>query len=250
MPSPDVISVIAEAKRQGAFTLTITNDNASPLANQSRHVIDISAGKEIAVAATKSYTNTLMTLALLSGLLNETPGFMDNLHQIPKTVEKIIDQASIIKNSVQRYAYINHCVVLGRGFNYATAFEWALKLKELCYIVAEPYSSADFRHGPIAMLEPRFPMFAIAAKGNTFQDTFNLLKEARLQHGAEIVCISDDDEALKLSNIGLRMPSGKQEWATPMISIILGQLFTYYLTEAKRYDPDKPRMISKVTKTL
>lgn len=140
-------------------------------------------------------------------------------------------------------------VVLGRGYNYATAFEWALKLKELTYVAAEPYSSADFKHGPVAMVESGFPVFAISPKGKVFDSMQNMLKHLKNDLRAELVVVSNSLAALELAEIAIPIPENTPEWLTPLISIIPAQLFAYHLTLAKGYDPEQPRTITKVTET-
>ena len=138
--------------------------------------------------------------------------------------------------------------MLGRGYNYATAFEWALKLKELTYVAAEPYSSADFLHGPIAMVQEGFPVLIAAPQGKIFPSvwqTFQQLQQLR----AETVLISNDRQALRQATTALPIPEGVPEWLSPLVSIIPAQLFTFYLTLAKGYNPDRPRTIFKVTRT-
>jgi glutamine---fructose-6-phosphate transaminase (isomerizing) len=149
----------------------------------------------------------------------------------------------------QRYRYMSQCVVLGRGFNYATAFEWALKLKELTYLIAEPYSSADFQHGPIAMVEGGFPVLAVAPRGKVYDSMREMLTRLRKEKDAELVLISDDAEALALAQSTIQLPPQIPEWLTPLVSIIPAQLFACHLTEAKGYDTEKPRNITKVTET-
>jgi glucosamine--fructose-6-phosphate aminotransferase (isomerizing) len=149
----------------------------------------------------------------------------------------------------QRYRYMEQCVVLGRGYNYATAFEWALKIKELSYVAAEPYSPADFLHGPIAIVDRGFPVLAVAPEGKVFSSLMRLLKALRDDQLAELVVISDSPSALELGQSPIRLPAGIPEWLTPIISIVPAQLFAYHLTRAKGYDTEKPRGIRKVTET-
>jgi glucosamine--fructose-6-phosphate aminotransferase (isomerizing) len=160
-----------------------------------------------------------------------------------------LKQNDFIEQAAQRYRYIDQTVVLGRGFNYATAFEWALKLKELTYIIAEPYSSADFAHGPIAMVESGYPVFAVAAKGQVFDSILEMLKRLRSDIVAELVAISNDRKALSLAQVPLKIPMDTPEWLSPLVSILPAQLFTYHLTRAKGYDTEQPRSIRKVTET-
>ena len=163
--SPDIVSVLAEGKKQGNLTLAITNEPNSPLAKNADFVLDIQAGEEKAVAATKTYTSQLMTIAMLSAALAGDDARWDDLAQVGNWANHALKMDAKIAQAVQRYRYMEQSVVLGRGYNYASAFEWALKLKELTYISAEPYSSADFKHGPVATVESGFPVLAIAPKG-------------------------------------------------------------------------------------
>jgi glucosamine--fructose-6-phosphate aminotransferase (isomerizing) len=144
---------------------------------------------------------------------------------------------------------MSQCVALGRGFNYATAFEWALKLKELTYLIAEPYSSADFQHGPIAMVEGGFPVLAVAPNGKVQETMRDMLTRLRKEKDAELIVISDDKDILALAQSPIQLPPQIPEWLTPLVSIIPAQLFACHLTGVKGYDPEKPRSITKVTET-
>jgi glucosamine--fructose-6-phosphate aminotransferase (isomerizing) len=247
--SPDIVSVLSEAHHQGCLTLALTNDMKSPLAGSADLVLDIQAGPEKAVAATKTYTTELMAVAMLSVALSENTSRWKQLEKVPGWVEKVLKQDEAISHIAERYRYMNHCVVLGRGFNYCTAFEWALKLKELTYVVAEPYSSADFRHGPIAMVEGGFPVMAVAPNGMVFDNMLEMLGNLRHEQSAELVVISDEKRALSLAQAAISLPLSIPEWLSPIVSIIPAQLFAGHLTRAKGYDPEKPRTIGKVTET-
>jgi len=155
----------------------------------------------------------------------------------------------LMHSAAVRYRYMEQCVVLGRGYNYATAFEWSLKLKEMTYIMAEPYSSADFLHGPIAVIERGFPAMAVAPQGAVFPDMLNLLHLLADQHQAELMVISDQAEALRTARTPVELPAGMPEWLTPLISIIPAQLFAYHLTCEKGFDANAPRGLKKVTET-
>jgi glucosamine--fructose-6-phosphate aminotransferase (isomerizing) len=144
---------------------------------------------------------------------------------------------------------MNRTVVLGRGFNYATAFEWALKLKELCYIIAEPYSPADFQHGPIAMVEQGFPVMAVAARGRVLESFLDLLTQLNKDLMAELVVISNDKKALDLARLPIAIAGDIPEWLSPLVAILPAQLFAYHLTKAKNLDAENPRGLSKVTET-
>lgn len=246
--SPDIVGVLAEAAKQGCLTLAITNSPHSPLAQVADFVLDIEAGVETAVAATKTYTTQLMSIAMLSCALADEG--WETLAQVGDWVQSVLQRDDAIRQIAERYRFMQQCVVLGRGFNYATAFEWSLKLKELTYTIAEPYSSADFRHGPIAMVGQGFPVLAVAPTGAVFADMLDLLERLRQQERAEILVISDHDDALSLADAAIPLPFGMPEWVTPLVSIVPAQLFSYHLTRIKKLNTEAPRGLNKVTETL
>lgn len=247
--SPDIISVLEKGRQQGCPTLVITNAPSSPLANAADWVIDIQAGEEKAVAATKTYTGELMAIAMLAVAMQSNQNLRQYLEKVPTWVEQVLGEDYGIGRIAERYRYMEHCVVLGRGYNYATAFEWSLKMKELCYVVAEPYSSADFQHGPVAMVESGFPIMGILHKGLVFQDMIHMIRRLKEIHQAEVLIISDQEEALGLAQSPIPIPAGIPEWISPLVDIIPGQLFAYHLTQIKGFDPENPRHIHKVTET-
>lgn len=247
--SPDLISVIQEANQQGCQTLVITNHADSPLASMSDYIIDIQAGPELAVAATKTYTAQLTVIAMLSAAWNKKANLWDEIRVIPEQMLEALNLESQLQIFSSRYRYMDQCVVLGRGFNYATAFEWSLKMKELSYVVAQPYSSADFQHGPIALVSHGFPVFAIAPKGAVYQDMESLLKKVKGEHSADLLLISDSKDLLSLADCPVPLVENIPEWISPIIGIIPAQLFTYHLTIVKGMDPNAPRGLSKVTLT-
>jgi glucosamine--fructose-6-phosphate aminotransferase (isomerizing) len=247
--SPDIVSVLTEGRRQGCLTLAITNVPESPLAEAAELMLDIQAGAEKAVAATKTYTSQLMGLAMISAALRGEEQAWRDLEKVPAWIDEVLKQDAAIACMAERFRYMHQCVVLGRGFNYATAFEWALKLKELTYVVAEPYSSADFQHGPIAMVEGGFPVLAVAPQGKVFDSMLEMLTRLRQKHEAELVVISNDERALALAQSPIHLPTGIPEWLTPLVAIVAAQLFACHLTVVKGYDTEKPRSITKVTET-
>jgi glucosamine--fructose-6-phosphate aminotransferase (isomerizing) len=247
--SPDIVSVLEEGRRQGCGTLAITNEPGSPLAQAADFVIDIQAGEEKAVAATKTYTAELMAVAMLSVALSHDEDQRRSLGRVSGWVRQALELDEQIQRLAERYRYMEQCVVIGRGYNYATAYEWSLKLKELTYVVSEPYSSADFQHGPIAMVEAGFPVMAVTPGGKVFDDVLALLRRLRTGLRAELLVISDQAEALALAQSPLAIPSGMPEWVTPLVTIVPAQLFAYHLTRAKGYDTESPRIIHKVTET-
>ena len=248
--SPDVVSVIAEGRKQGAATLAITNAIDSPLAQTAEFVLDVHAGTERAVAATKSYTAELLAIAALSAAMSGDAAQLNALALVPEAVAQALQLDAAAKAIAREHlTHIKQCVVLGRGFNYATAMEWALKLKELSYVFAYPYSSADFQHGPIAIIEPGAPVLALAPSGAVLKDMLAMLRVLREEKQAQLLVLSDSDEALALGHTSLRLPIGLPERLTPLLSIVPAQLFTYHLTQAKGFDTEAPRGLRKVTKT-
>ena len=247
--SPDILAVVDEARRQGAPTVAITNDPASPLAGTAEHTIDLRAGPERATAATKTYTTQLLAAALISFALDEpSEEERAEIASVPDLVAAALSvepQASDIAAALPTLA---RAVVLGRGYDYATAREWALKLQELAQVLAIPFSTADFEHGPIALADPGLAVLAVAPAGPELDAQREVLDRLRDRHGSDIVIISDSDAARSLGR-GLAMPTGVPRWLTPVVAIIPGQFFAYYLAVARGLDPDNPRTIRKVTET-
>lgn len=252
--SPDIVAVLAEGRRQGQPTLAITNAPDSPLAQAADYVLPIEAGRETAVAATKTYTAQLLAVAMLSAAWAEDEARMAQLARLPGWVAQTLTLDEPIATLAARYRYMQQCVVLGRGFNYATAFEWSLKVKELAYVVAEPYSSADFRHGPIAVVSAAaagqgFPVLAVAPEGVVADDMGALLRRLLEEHRADLVVISNRPDLLALAVSPIPIPADVPEWLTPLVCIVPAQLFCYHLTRLKGYDTELPRGLQKVTKT-
>jgi glutamine---fructose-6-phosphate transaminase (isomerizing) len=247
--SPDIIAILEEGKRQGRPTLAITNDSASPLALMADHVVELHAGREQSIAATKTYTAQLAIIAMFAATLSGDPQHTAAFQQLPTAMESTLHLDSKLAQKVERYRYMDRCIVIGRGYNYATCFELALKLKELTYIMVSAYSSADFRHGPIATIESGLPVFLCMTAGATYDDMLELAHELRTRE-AELLIISDSEQALSLASTALPINSGIPEWLTPLITIIPGQLFALHLALTKGLNPDLPRGLQKVTRTL
>ncbi|MEI7772834.1 MAG: SIS domain-containing protein [Chloroflexales bacterium] len=247
--SPDIVGVLDEANRQGALTLSITNDPGSPLAQAAAISLDIRAGAERAVAATKTYSAQLLTLAMLSVALSGDSSRRADLDRVPDAVGAALQIEDAIASAAAGFSQMSRCVVLGRGYHFATALEWSLKLKELTYVVAERYSTAEFQHGPIALIEPGFPVLVVAPRDAGGDDTRALLSRLASERGAQVLAISDDEETLAAAGVGLRLPGGLPSWLAPIISIAPAQLFCYHLALSRGFDPDAPRGLSKVTRT-
>jgi glutamine---fructose-6-phosphate transaminase (isomerizing) len=247
--SPDIVSVVAEARRQGALTAALTNRPDSPLAAEGDVVINLQAGEERAVAATKTYTAELAAVALISAALSQSSEQQHALRTIPDAVATTLTMNEPIAEMAPRYRYMQRCVVIGRGFNYATAFEMALKLKELTYSIVEPYSSADFLHGPLAMIEPGFPVVVIAPQGMMAGEAADFIRTLR-ERQAEVIAISDVPELLALARVPLHLPVTVPEWLSPITAIVPGQLLAMHLAHTRDFNIDAPRAIRKVTETV
>lgn len=248
--SPDIVAVLEEARRQGRPTLAITNDSSSPLAAVADAVVELGAGAERSVAATKTYTAELAIIAAFAAALSGDQSRMEELRRLPEALEATLAGAGVAAaQRAERYRYLDRCVVIGRGYNYATAFELALKLKELTYVLANPYSSADFRHGPIATIDEGAAALLVAPTGSAFDDMRALACDLQ-RRGAELLVISDAAQALDVATTPLPLAATTPEWLSPISAVLPGQLFALHLALAKGLDPDTPRGIQKVTRTL
>ena len=250
--SPDVIGIVAAGRRQGVPTLAITNDPSSPLAEAAEHVVDLAAGPERAVAATKTYTTSLLALARLSIALaepsDETAATAE-LAAVPDAIEAALAVEPEVAAIARELAGADRCVVLGRGYEYATAREWALKLKELAQVFADPYSAADFMHGPIALIQAGVPVLAIVPDGPTAAGLTDVL--GRLgELDADSIVLSDAAPLRALGRRSIALPRGIPEWLRPIVSIVPAQLYAYHLTVARGLDPEAPRHLRKVTRTV
>jgi glucosamine--fructose-6-phosphate aminotransferase (isomerizing) len=244
--SPDVVAVLEEAKRQGGATLAITNDAGSPLALIADDCLVLSTGAEKSIAATKTYTNELLLIAMLSAALAGDDGA--GLAVVPEAVERVLAGSRDLEEIALSFAGQTRFVVLGRGFNYCTAHEIALKMKETSYVLAEPYSVADLLHGPVAMIEYGFPVVLVAPTGAGNEDLGSLLELLKWRR-ARTLAITDRDDVINRTSVAIRMPAGVPEYLSPIVAVVPGQLFARALAMAKELDPDQPRGLSKVTKT-
>jgi glucosamine--fructose-6-phosphate aminotransferase (isomerizing) len=247
--SPDIVAVVEEARRQGALTIALTNDADSPLAETADHVIDVLAGPELATAATKTYTTELLAAALLSTALDPpTSTEANDLAGLPALISAALAAEPHARDLAAAHADRQRAVVLGRGYSYSSAREWALKLQELALIAAMPYSAADFEHGPLALAEPGLPVLAVAPSGPELEAQVALLTRLKEDHGARLLVISNAPAAREIDE-GLAVPDDVPPWLAPIVEIVPAQLYAYHLTVARGLDPEQPRTISKVTET-
>lgn len=246
--SPDIVAVLEDGRRQGRPTLAITNDGTSPLAGAADFVVELHAGEERSVAATKTYTAQLAVVALLAASLSGNAARLDEVRQLPEALAATLQLASGVSARAERYRFMERCVVIGRGFNYATALELALKLKELTYVMAQAYSSADFRHGPIASVSAGLPAVLIMPAGAAYADMIALAQDLR-SAGVELLIASDQPAALQLATTALPIAPAGPEWLSPLYAILPGQLLALHLALARGLAPDQPRGLQKITLT-
>jgi len=248
--STDTNLVLERAREQGALTVGITNEPRSSLAALAEHVFHVRAGRERSVAATKTYTGQLLLCYLLAHALGARMR-LDHLKRIPELAESALKLEGEMSGRAERYRFMERAVVVGRGLNYANAFEFSLKLMETCYILADRFSAADFMHGPIAMVERSFPMFLFAPPGPTWPGMRDMLATLKgLKADTLVFTDAGHREAIALNPGAVVVPSKMAELYTPIPYIIPAQLFAAFLAERKGLNPDRPRTLSKVTKTM
>jgi glucosamine--fructose-6-phosphate aminotransferase (isomerizing) len=244
----DINRVLEASRASGAFTLGITNEPASSIVDFADEVLLMHGGPEQSVAATKTFTGQMLLFYMLAAEL-AMPGRRVEYESLPEHAGRALEHKPAIEELVERYVFMENCVVIGRGLSYAIAYELALKLMETCYVVAERFSSADFQHGPVAMVERHFPILLFAPPGPALSGIKELM--ARLAGlRADSLVVTSDEEVAGFATRSIRMPAEIDETLAPIPYIIPGQLFAALLAEAKGLDPDKPRSLSKVTRTL
>lgn len=248
--SPDIVAVLTEARRQGCPTLAITNDKGSPLGSVADEVVELGVGVEQSIAATKTYTTQLAAIAAFAAIWSGSSERLAELGALPAALATTLEGTRNLGDEhIENYRAVEGFTVIGRGFNYATAFELALKLKELTSLMAIAYSSADFRHGPIATISEGSPVVLIMPAGAPYPDLYDLALDLR-QRQANLLIISDTPESLALATAPLPLAAPVPEWLSPLTAILPGQMFALRLTLARGLDPDMPRGLHKVTRTL
>jgi glutamine---fructose-6-phosphate transaminase (isomerizing) len=246
--TPDVVDYVERARGRGAYTVAVTNDPASVLAEAADAVLPLAAGNEEAVAATKTYTNQVAALAFLAA---HTVGLGTRIEEevravaeamgglIPALRERITDVAV-------SFSFAGRMFVVGRGAEFATAREIALKLLETCRVAAEPLTATDLAHGPVAALDALFPVWVTATDDEALPAVLEAAARAR-QAGATVIASGSAADAVVGASYSLPVPDPPSSVLSPLLSTIPGQLFAWALARAKGLDPDEPRGLSKVT---
>jgi glutamine---fructose-6-phosphate transaminase (isomerizing) len=245
--SPDVIAVIEEGTRQGTLTVAITNDADSPLGKAATHVLPLLAGPELSVPASKTYMASLLALAMVSAAITPDPDFEHALQQVPEQLRAALERDASLAHIAQALTG-PRAIVLGRGFNLCTAEEVALKLTETSYVLARAWSTADFVHGPIAVVEPGFPVLLVGAGGSVAGEIEAI---ARLlgELSCRVIGLFDGATSPLPADAAVRIDSGLPEELTPMTLAVLGQLLAHQVALARGVDPDVPRALRKITRT-
>jgi glucosamine--fructose-6-phosphate aminotransferase (isomerizing) len=246
--TPDVVEYVARARQNGAYTVALTNDPASALAEAADATLPLQAGPELAVAATKTYTNQVAALGLLAA---HTAGvgarFSEELRAVAEVMGGLVPAVQEhITNVAVSFAFAGRMFVIGRGSEFATAREIALKLLETCRVAAEPLTATDLAHGPVAALDALFPVWAIASDDQTLPAVLEATARAR-EAGATIIASGSAADAVLGAAYTLPVPDPPTPLLSPLLSVIPGQLFAWALARTKGLDPDEPRGLSKVT---
>jgi glucosamine--fructose-6-phosphate aminotransferase (isomerizing) len=246
--SPDVVAVLDEAKRQRRPTLAITNDPRSPLGQTADWILPLHAGEEKAVAATKTYLNSIAAVALLSSVAAAAAERVRVLRTAPAAVAEQIERTLAVADRLDRYSAVESGTVVTRGVNYGTAFEIALKIRELSGVPFEAFSSADLLHGPIASLQPGRPAIAIAPAGRTLTSMHAAIGKIR-ERGSELIAISDDQDFLASAETPLPLVSELPEWLSPLLTVVPGQVAAVRIATLRGADVDSPKGLTKITRT-
>jgi glutamine---fructose-6-phosphate transaminase (isomerizing) len=246
--SPDVVTVLDEANRQGRPTLAITNDPRSPLAEAADWVLPLHAGEERAVAATKTYLNSIAAVALLSSVALGDSERLHALHSAPAAVAKQIDLALPVAPELPRYNDVESGTVVTRGVNYGTAYEIALKIRELSGAPFEAFSSADLLHGPIAAVKPGRPAIVITRSGRTLDSMRAAIDKIR-ERGAEMIGISNDADFLSTVQTAFPLVPDLPGWLAPLLTVVPGQIVAVELAKLRGVDIDSPLGLTKITRT-
>jgi glutamine---fructose-6-phosphate transaminase (isomerizing) len=247
--STDVVAFVERARARGALTVAVTNNARSRLARAAHEVILTHAGDERSVAATKTYTNQLIACAMLGAAWAGDRILGRSIDALPEAQQTVLTQEADVARIAERYRYMHECIVAARGYDLSTARELALKLMETSYVVALPLSSADLLHGPIALVEHDFPVFLVAPPGPAFAHLRDVASRLRSRK-AETAIFSSEEAILQLARVPVRVPGEAAGAIAPPVYGVAIQLFAYYLSRARGINPDRPRGLRKVTRTL
>jgi glucosamine--fructose-6-phosphate aminotransferase (isomerizing) len=246
--TPDVVEYMERARRSGAFTIAVTNETDSELAREAEAVLPLAAGPERSIAATKTYLNQVAALGLLAAHVSgRGRRFADDLRAVVDQLDALIPQLEErVRPLALPFAFVGRMFVIGRGVEFGTAREIGLKLLETCRVAAEPLTATDLAHGPVAALDPLFPVWTIASHDETLPA---VLEAAARVHAAGATLVASGDAAEAVTEADYFVPTTRAPTPilSPLLSVVPGQLFAWALARAKGLDPDRPRGLSKIT---
>jgi glutamine---fructose-6-phosphate transaminase (isomerizing) len=244
--SPDLVRSLEVAREQGALTVAVTNDATSALAQAANAHVDVLAGPERSVAATKSYTAQLLTLYLLLERVRGGDG--SAAAALPDLGDALLARDGEVAELARRYRFAQRMLTTARGYSYPTAREAALKLMETSYVSAQAFSGADLLHGPLALVDPQVPVLAVVADGvggRAMEDVLPRLAE----RNADVCCVGHPG-AVARADVGFALPGGVAEELSPLLEILPFQMLALHVAVGRGGDPDAPRGLSKITETL
>ncbi|MDN5917736.1 MAG: SIS domain-containing protein [Pseudonocardia sp.] len=240
--SPDLLRTVQVAGAQGALTVAVTNDAASPLASAAHAHVDVLAGPERAVAATKTYTAQMLTLHRLLDAVGGGDGASSD--PLPDLGDAVLARDGEVAVLAQRYRFAQRMITTGRGYSYPTAREAALKLMETAYVSAQAFSGADLQHGPLALIEPQVPVLAIVSEGAGGEAMAPVLASLA-ERDADVLRIGSPGPGL-----GIELPGGVDDELSPLLEILPLQQLARHVALDRGADPDAPRGLHKITATL
>ena len=249
----DTLAAVREGKYQGAVTLSIINTVGSTIARETDAVIHNQIGPEIGVASTKAFISQVTLMALVTLYIGELKGvskektekLIADLESLPEKIKIVLESAENIKKVAKNYVAFSDFLYIGRKYNYAIAFEGALKLKEISYIHAEGYGAGEMKHGPIAMIDPNFPTLAIAPTDSVYDKMISNVEEIKARSGKVLAVATIGNEKIgKLADDVIFIPA-VSEMLSPILTVIPLQLFAYYVGTLKGYNVDRPRNLAK-----
>jgi glutamine---fructose-6-phosphate transaminase (isomerizing) len=240
--TPEIVQTLQTLQQAGGRGLGITNEDASPLVQAADATIVLEMGRELAVPATKTVTGQLVAMAIIAGALTAADCGQPGLAGIPDWIQQVLRDPEPAAQVAASLAGSSQLVVAARGYMYAAALETALKIKETCYLVAEGYSVADLRHGPIAAVTSGVPVLALTNPGPSQADVLSLAADLRSRE-VPVYLVAPTDGA------DVRLPAGIPEQLAPIAATVCGQQIAHQLALALGHDPDTPKGLNKVTMT-
>ena len=245
----DAIAVIEKANEQGAVTVSVTNNQNSPLAKIAKYHLYCNAGLEESVAATKTFTAQMYLLALLCAYWSDNSKLLDSLRALPEALEQAVKSiGSAAAKRVERYRYMFEGFVLARGLCYPVALEMALKIQETCYIKMQGYAVSDFYHGPLAQINPDVPVILLAPAGEALEDSQAMIDRINAM-GTQVLVVTDDEALANKSENSVLLPSLGSEVTSAFLFTVFAQCFAESLSVLKGLNPDSPRALKKITIT-